>query len=218
MFSRLFGSKKEKDPYGDMPLPETASWSVLGADMHSHMIPGIDDGAKTMDDSLNLLRSLAALGYKTVITTPHIMIDYYPNTAEKILSGLKDVQQALVDNNIDLTLRAAAEYYIDDHFVQLLESEPLLTIYKKEVLVEFSMMYEPPMLADVLFNMQMKGYRPIIAHPERYLFFHRDLSRYQELKDPWMPAAAEYAMLFAGYYGPAYKGCGGASYMAKGSI
>lgn len=214
MFARLFGRKKEKDPYSELPLPETASWSVLGADMHSHLIPGIDDGAKTIDDSITLLRGLADLGYKTVITTPHIFIDYYANTSEIILNGLQTVQQALKDHNIDLTVRAAAEYYIDDHFTHLLETEPLLTIHKKEVLVEFSMMFEPPMLADVLFNMQKKGYRPIIAHPERYLFFHRDLSKYQELKD--RGCLLQMNMLsISGYYGQHIKAVAD-QLMAKG--
>jgi tyrosine-protein phosphatase YwqE len=214
MFSRLFGPKKEKDPYRDLALPEKASWSVLGADMHSHFIPGIDDGAKTIEDSLTLLRGMAELGYKTVITTPHIMIDYYANTSEIINNGLLAVQQALKENNIDLTLRAAAEYYIDDHFTHLLETEALLTIHKKEVLVEFSMMYEPPMLAEVLFNMQKNGYRPIIAHPERYVFFHRDISKYQELKD--RGCLLQMNMLaISGYYGQNIKAVA-EKLMAKG--
>ena len=205
MFSRLFGRKKEdKDPYHDLPVPETANWGILGADMHSHFIPGIDDGAKTIEDSLSLLRNMADMGYKTIVTTPHIMVDYYANTAEIINNGLKTVQGALKENNIDITLRAAAEYYIDDHFTQLLEKGPLLTIHKKEVLVEFSMLFEPPMLADVLFNMQIKGYRPIIAHPERYLFFHRDLSKYQELKDRGCMLQLN-MLAISGYYGQNIK-------------
>ena len=164
-------------------MPENARWSFLGADMHSHFIPGIDDGAKTMDDSLAMIRAMADMGFKTIITTPHIMIDHYPNTAERILQGLQEVQDAVKQNNIDATVRAAAEYYIDDHFEKLLDTGPLLTIRDREVLVEFSMMFEPPMLAQILFKMIAKGYRPVIAHPERYLFFHRDMDKYTELKD-----------------------------------
>ena len=183
MFSKLFNWKKQGKEINDLPVPENANWSFLGADMHSHFIPGIDDGAKTLEDSLTLIRAMKDMGYNTIITTPHVMIDYYPNTTQTIQSGLLTVQKALKENNIDISLRAAAEYYIDESFIRLLETEPLLTIFEKEVLVEFSMLYEPPMLLEVIFNMVSAGYRPVIAHPERYLFFHKDASRYRLLKD-----------------------------------
>jgi tyrosine-protein phosphatase YwqE len=199
MFGGLF-SRKKKEQGDELPVPERADWSVIGADMHSHFIPGIDDGAKTIDDSLNLLRAMGDMGYKTIITTPHIMIDYYPNTRQTILSGLETVRQAVKEHNIDIEVSAAAEYYIDDHFTKLLETEPLLTIQKNEVLVEFSMLYEPPMLAEVIFNIQKAGYRPIIAHPERYLFFHKNFDRYSELKD--RGCMLQLNMLsITGYYG-----------------
>ncbi len=183
MFPKLFNWKKQEEKSHDLPVPANADWSFLGADMHSHFIPGIDDGAKTIDDSLHMISAMKNMGYRTIITTPHIMIDYYPNTRQTIQNGLVKVQQVIKENNIDITVRAAAEYYIDEYFMKLLETEPLLTIYNNEVLVEFSMMYEPPMLFEVIFKMQAAGYRPIIAHPERYLFFHRNFSKYQELKD-----------------------------------
>jgi len=205
MFSRLFGRrKKEEDQYGHLPIPETANWGILGADMHSHFLPGIDDGAKNIEDSLLLLRSMADMGYKTIITTPHVFIDYYPNTTETITTALATAQKVVTENNIDIKLRAAAEYYMDDYFAQLMEKEPLLTIHKNEVLVEFSMMFEPPMLAQYIFNMQTAGYKPIIAHPERYVFFHRDLGKYQELKD--RGCLLQMNMLsIAGYYGQNIK-------------
>ena len=200
MFSKLFNWKKQEKEVNDLPPPGNANWAFLGADMHSHFIPGIDDGAKTIDDSLVLLRAMKDMGYNTIITTPHVMSDYYPNTTQMIQSGLLTIQNALKENNIDLSVRAAAEYYIDEHFIKLLETEPLLTIYEKEVLVEFSMLYEPPMLLDVIFKMQSAGYRPIIAHPERYLFFHKDFTRYRLLKD--RGCMLQLNMLsIAGYYG-----------------
>lgn len=205
MFSRLFGRRKKEDSqYDNLPVPETANWGVLGADMHSHFLPGIDDGSKSLEESIVLLRAMADMGYSTIITTPHVMIDYYPNTTKTITDALHTVQAAIKEQNINIQLRAAAEYYIDDYFTQLLENEPLLTIQKNEVLVEFSMMFEPPMLATTLFNMQTAGYKPIIAHPERYVFFHRDLSKYQELKD--RGCLLQMNMLsIAGYYGQNIK-------------
>lgn len=182
MFSKLFNWRKQEEKNASA-IPSNADWSFLGADMHSHFIPGIDDGAKTIDDSLAMITAMKNMGYKTIITTPHVMIDYYPNTRQIIQDGLDKVQAAIKQNNIDITVKAAAEYYIDEHFIHLLDTEPLLTIYNSEVLVEFSMMYEPPMLFDVLFKMQAAGYKPIIAHPERYLFFHRNFNKYHELRD-----------------------------------
>src|ERR1043165_371654 len=153
MFSRLFGRRRKEDSrYSDLPVPEIANWGLLGADIHSHFLPGIDDGAKNIEDSLNLLRAMADMGYKTIITTPHVMIDYYPNTTQTIQNALQLAQNVLKENNINIQLRAAAEYYIDEYFTQLIEKEPLLTVHKNEVLVEFSMIFETPLLAQTLFS------------------------------------------------------------------
>lgn len=204
MFSRLFGRKKNEDNQYDLPVPQVASWSVLGADMHSHFLPGIDDGSKNLEESIMLLRNMADLGYTHIVTTPHVFIDYYPNTTQTIQDALALVQTAIKENNINLQLKAAAEYYIDDYFMGLLEREPLLPIYKNEVLVEFSMMFEPPILAQALFNMQTAGYKPIIAHPERYVFFHHNIDKYRELKD--RGCLLQMNMLsIAGYYGQNVK-------------
>jgi tyrosine-protein phosphatase YwqE len=201
MFSRLFNrNRPEKERYDDVPVPENANWGFLGADMHSHFIPGIDDGAKTPEDSLFLLRSMEEIGYRTIVTTPHVMIDYYPNTTETILAGLETLQLIVKNNNLNLTVRAAAEYYIDDYFVDLIEKSPLLPIVNNEVLVEFSMLYEPPMLINTLFRLQSLGYKPIIAHPERYVFFHNDFDRYRDLKDRGCLLQLNMLSL-TGYYG-----------------
>ncbi len=201
MFSRFFKREKsEKEKYNDLPIPEDADFSFLGADMHSHFVPGIDDGAKTIEDSLVLLRAMEQMGYKTVITTPHIMIDFYPNTREKITNGLEILRTAAKENDIKLTINAAAEYYIDEYFAELVNKEPLLTVHKNEVLVEFSMMYEPPMLNSVLFNMQTSGYRPILAHPERYTSLHNNFDKFMELKDRGCLLQLNLLSL-TGYYG-----------------
>jgi len=205
MLSWLFGKKKKAtSEYDDMPRPEKADWSFLKADMHSHFLPGIDDGSKSPEDTLTLLRGMADMGYTHIMTTPHVMIDHHPNTTHTIQSALQVAQQVVKDNNINIKLSAAAEYYMDDHFDHLLNTEKLLTIHKNEVLVEFSMMYEPPQLAQTLFNMQTSGYKPIIAHPERYMFFHRTPDKYQELKDRGCLLQLNLLAL-TGYYGQHVK-------------
>jgi len=159
-------------------------YSILRSDMHSHLIPGIDDGAPDMATSLKLIGGLAELGYKKIYTTPHIMWDMYPNTREDILSRLVDLRKAVKDKGLDIEINAAAEYFIDEHFRQLLaDKKQLLTIHNTMVLVEFSLANPPMELKDVLFEMQLQGYQPIIAHPERYLYLEHTKNFYDELKD-----------------------------------
>lgn len=201
MFLRFFKREKsDKEKYNELPIPDDADFSFLGADMHSHFVPGIDDGAKTKEDTLALLKAMEGMGYTTVVTTPHIMIDYYPNTRQTILNGLETVRQLAVENDIKLNINAAAEYYIDEYFSSLVGKEELLTIFKNEVLVEFSMMYEPPMLNSVLFNMQSNGYRPVLAHPERYTSLHNNFDKFMEFKDRGCLLQLNMLSL-AGYYG-----------------
>jgi len=152
--------------------------------MHSHLIPGIDDGAKDMEDSIRLIRGLADLGYRKLITTPHILADFYPNTPETIGEGLRAVRAELARQNIDVALHAAAEYLMDDHFIHLLQSgNPLLTLKDKLVLVELSFAVPAINLKEIIFEVQLKGYQPVLAHPERYLYFGADKTWYDRLKD-----------------------------------
>jgi tyrosine-protein phosphatase YwqE len=156
----------------------------LHTDMHSHLIPGIDDGAQAMEDSIALVRSLVGLGYKKLITTPHILWEMYPNTREIIQEGLQLLQQELVAQAIDIEIHAGAEYYMDDHFQQLLKDKiPLLTLKDNLVLVEFSMVTAPLDLSEILFEMQMQQYQPVIAHPERYIYLRNNKAFFEQLRD-----------------------------------
>ena len=156
----------------------------LHTDMHSHLIPGIDDGAQAMEDSIALVRSLVGLGYKKLITTPHILWEMYPNTREIIQEGLQLLQQELVAQAIDIEIHAAAEYYMDDYFQQLLKDKiPLLTLKDNLVLVEFSMITAPLDLSEILFEMQMQQYQPVIAHPERYIYLRNNKAFFEQLRD-----------------------------------
>ena len=104
------------------------SFAFLETDMHSHLLPGIDDGAKNIEDSLELISQLAAMGYKHLITTPHIMADLYPNKPTIIREKLGEVRSAIRHAEIDVTLDAAAEYLMDEGFEPLLEKGDLLTL------------------------------------------------------------------------------------------
>lgn len=152
--------------------------------MHSHLLPGIDDGSPDMSTSLQLIRGLKELGYKKIITTPHVLWEIYPNTRETIVNKQQEVQKEIEAAGIDIEFKAAAEYFIDDHFADQLKNKvPLLTISANMVLVEFSMVNMPMDLQEVLFEMQLQNYQPVLAHPERYSFLLRKKEVFDELKN-----------------------------------
>jgi protein-tyrosine phosphatase len=151
-------------------------------DIHSHLLPAIDDGAQSIDDTAFLVKSLSDFGIKKCITTPHIMNTIYPNTSEKINNILGATISDLAARHIKTPLKAAAEYFMDDNFLEQLKSEKLLTLKDNYVLVEMSYMNPPINLYDIIFEIQVAGYKPVLAHPERYFFYHKSFSDYEKLK------------------------------------
>ena len=151
-------------------------------DIHSHLLPGIDDGAQTFEDTLRLTKALQSFGMTQCITTPHIIEHVWNNTAENITQIESTVLVELKKNQTTLPFRAAAEYMMDDHFVKLFQSEDLLTLKKNYVLVEMSYINPPIQLHALLFDLQVAGYIPVLAHPERYLFYHYNTEEYNKLK------------------------------------
>lgn len=139
--------------------------------MHSHILPGIDDGAPDMETSLSLIQAMKEMGYKSLIATPHVMTDLYPNTRDIILRKRDDVRTVLEKADIGVHIDAAAEYLVDENFEILYQKEPLLTLPGGYVLIEMSFHFAYPNFHKVVFDLQMKGYKPILAHPERYRYF-----------------------------------------------
>ncbi len=178
--------------------------SVLGCDIHSHFIPGIDDGAETIEDSIQMITEMYNLGYKKIITSPHTMSDYYRNTTEIILSGCEDVKQALKEVNIPIEMDAVSEYYLDYDFERKLDEGPLLTFGNKYLLFEISYMNPPDNLYHVIFKMQLLGYKPVLAHPERYNFWHKDFEKYEAFIDKGVLLQMNINSL-TGYYSYATK-------------
>ncbi len=178
-----------------------ADFSAIGVDMHSHLIPGIDDGAKTMEDSLALIQQLRELGFTKIITTPHIHSEHYLNTKAGILEGVANVQQAVAAAGIDIPVEASAEYYMDDHFEGLLNRNELLPIAGKYILVETSFFGAPPKMDVYFFKIQTKGYTPILAHPERYLYQHHDLRPFEEMREKGILLQLN-TLSLTGHYGP----------------
>lgn len=163
---------------------QKAELGWLNTDMHSHLLPGIDDGSPNIKTSLELIKGLMELGYTKLITTPHIMWDMYKNTREIILNKLEILRTAVKEEGLNVEINAAAEYFLDDYVAGIVKNnEPLLTVSGNMVLVEFSMAHPSMSLKDILFDMQMQGYQPIIAHPERYIYLEKSKEFYDELKD-----------------------------------
>lgn len=152
-------------------------------DLHSHLIPGIDDGVKTLDESIKIISSMKELGFKKLITTPHIMYHRFKNTKEIIVEGCKKVNEELRDRNIDIELVPSAEYYFDENFLELIAKDDLLPFGKNYILFEMSYTSKPFGLEQTVFNLLSKGYRPVLAHPERYSFLNSNLEKFDKLKD-----------------------------------
>ena len=149
-----------------------ASGLLCGAtDNHSHILWGLDDGVKTKEDTLAILDLYEKLGLKTLWLTPHTMEDV-PNTTEGLKTRFEELK-AIYNGPIEL--RLASEYMIDTLFEQRLEARDLLTHGRDTVLVETSTWAPPIDLWEILERMMSYGYRPLIAHPERY--------RYMTMKD-----------------------------------
>ncbi|MGY8988595.1 MAG: tyrosine-protein phosphatase [Flavobacteriales bacterium] len=192
---KWFLNKKEK-------ACEVLDFSVLKTDIHSHFIPGIDDGAPDMEASIPLIKKMQELGFSKVITSPHVMSDFYQNSSETILNGLADVRAELKVQNINMEIEAAAEYYIDYEFEQKIGKEKFLTFGDNYILVELSFMEAPRNLFDIIFKLQLEGYKVVLAHPERYNYY--SIKDYEELISRGVLLQINLLSLIA-YYSPQIK-------------
>lgn len=179
-------------------FPVKIDYSAVGVDMHSHLLPGIDDGAKEVGESLVFIKGLQELGFRRFITTPHIMSDLYPNTPATINAAFEKLKQSA---GKEVPVLPAAEYMLDHAFDNLLsEGSPLQCIHENKVLVEFSFVTAPLDFKQKIFNLQMNGYQPLLAHPERYVYFSGSKGVYDELKSSGCQFAVN-LLSFTGYYG-----------------
>jgi protein-tyrosine phosphatase len=189
----LFKKKKS-----EQPVPEHLPFDT---DIHSHILPGIDDGSPDIATSVALIKGLSQLGIKRSIATPHIIGDLYRNNAATIHTALQQVQEACSKENITMEITAAAEYMLDDYFMELLKkNEPLLTLHKNVILTEIPFSTTPENLADTIAAITAKGYQPILAHPERYSFFQQNFDEYFYLKEIGFTLQVN-LLSVTGYYG-----------------
>ncbi len=151
-------------------------------DLHSHLIPAIDDGSKSLKQSIDIILQLKELGFKKIITTPHIMSHRYPNTKKTIYDGYELVKYELLRRNIDIDLQVASEYYYDEHFLDLIRKKDILTFGDNHMLFELAYQIKPLGLEQTVQELLEAGYKPILAHVERYIYYNTE-EHYKMLKD-----------------------------------
>ncbi|MFD1096318.1 tyrosine-protein phosphatase [Salegentibacter chungangensis] len=150
-------------------------------DFHNHILPGIDDGAATIQDSLDIIKEFGEIGVKNFVATPHVMGEFYPNEPGTIKNALSILKKEIPEN---VAISASGEYMMDQFLIEQLENENVTPLVDKKVLVEMSYFQAPINLNEILFKLQNSSFQPILAHPERYAFFHtRDLAKYEDLKE-----------------------------------
>jgi protein-tyrosine phosphatase len=180
---------------------EAAPIGNLQVDVHSHLIPGIDDGAQTMEHTIGMINRFYEMGYRKLIITPHVMAGVYENTSEIILNGFQMVQDVVSQMELPIELEVSAEYFLDETFFEKVKNKELLPFKGNHILFECSFRYEPQQLDEIIFLLCSKGYQPIIAHFERYFYYHGNLDRARRLRELgcWIQVNLN---SFTGHYGP----------------
>lgn len=188
---------------GFIPVEE-ASYAALGVDLHSHFIPGVDDGAETMEHSLEMLAGMQRLGFRKVVTTPHVMMDSYKNTPEIILTGLQNLRKAVTEKGLSIQVEAGAEYMVDDGFEKIISDKTFLTFSNKYILIELSTFMPHPNLKNMIFQLQLEGYKVILGHAERYSYWYRAFHEYEDLKNREVFFQVN-TLSFGGFYNADYR-------------
>lgn len=179
--------------------------NFITVDIHSHLLPDIDDGVNSWEESIELVKQFEEIGYTKLITTPHIIHDYYPNKIVDIRAKVEQLNQLIKENGISLTIEAGAEYFLDQWFYnEVVEGKELLSFGDNYVLVETPFMNPPLQMKDTFFQLMSRGFRPVLAHPERYDYFINDYSLMHQYIDQGILLQINAASL-TGYYSKASK-------------
>jgi protein-tyrosine phosphatase len=194
-FLNLFKNKQKE--------PANLGGKLL-VDIHSHLLPGIDDGAPTMDHTIGMLRKFEELGYQKLILTPHVMAGVYDNTSEIILKKLDEVRRVSQELGLHLLLEASAEYYYDETFVKRIQTNDLLPFGGNHILFEFSFRNKPSKVEELIFQLKSAGYQPILAHFERYMYYHPSVEVARSFRERGCMIQVNLNS-FTGHYGPEVK-------------
>lgn len=175
---------------------------TLDVDVHNHILPYLDNGPENMETAIDLCQELVKRGFKKSITTPHIMAGFYNNTEEAIKLKCKMLKQALAEQAINLEVDYGAEYYMDQHFYDLLSSsEKPITLGRNNnyVLFETSFVEQFDNVVKTVDHCRNMGYRPVLAHPERYVYLDIENGRFEKLQNMGVLFQANINSL-TGYY------------------
>ncbi len=200
MFS-LFKKKQKEEKIE--PTYHVADLSFLGGDMHSHLVPAIDDGSQSIEDSVKFILKLSDLGLKKFITTPHIHGEMYDNDTIKVRQFFQPLKEYLAQNHPEISIQVSAEYFLDSYFMQHVLPKGLMAFGKNQVLVESSMAGWSRQFNEMIFAVQANGYHPILAHPERYIY-ETDMHSYERLKEKGIQLQLNLLSIL-GYYGKSIK-------------
>lgn len=173
-------------------------------DIHCHLLPAIDDGSQEATISVELIERMQTWGIKRIIATPHVTQASFENTPETIATSFKNLKNELdrTGNNIDILY--SAEYRMDEFFSEQIEKQQLIPMPGNYLLVENSFILEAWDLDNLLFDLNVRGFHPILAHPERYFYYHAKKNRYEELHRADVLFQINLLSL-AGYYGKEEK-------------
>lgn len=194
--NKIFGNKEAASKAASFINP-------VKVELHSHLIHAVDDGVQSLDEAAETLKLFEEMGYTKVITTPHIMSDYYKNGPDNLLPKLAELKAHLIEKGINLEMEVAAEYMIDDAFEAKINNNEILSFggSKKYVLLEMPFLEEARNFKSAIFELQINGFNPILAHPERYTYYHQQKNKYQEMVDKGILLQLNNLSLI-GYYSP----------------
>lgn len=178
--------------------------SYMQVDIHSHFLPGIDDGAQNVEESLKLIKGITAHGIQKIITTPHIMADIHKNTPDTIKNAFTTLEPHLAEAQITVPFSYGAEYLLDELFLDKLDSGNVLPVFDNVLLVETPFLYKPLNLEDMIFRIQTAGFKPLLAHPERYYYMFNEQELFFKLKDIGVMFQMN-VLAVTGYYGKMEK-------------
>ncbi len=150
-------------------------------DVHSHVLPGVDHGSQDLGMSLQMLRAEIDMGITHVMCTSHVTAETFENTPESLTAAYEVLKKAVKEEGLTIEIYLSAEYRIDEYWTREYEAGHLLPMPGKRILLENSFRQELIGIDQMLFDLQVKGYRPILAHPERYPYYYERKERYKSL-------------------------------------
>lgn len=188
MLGKLFKRKKEQVRL------------FYNTDIHCHILPGVDHGSQSIEQSLDMLNAQLQMGINRVVLTSHVTAVTFENTRESLTDAFLKLKDAVTDAGLEIELALSAEYRMDEYFDKEYAADHLIPMPGKHILLENSFQQELMNLDDLLFDLQVKGYRTILAHPERYTYYSRRRKRYEELHNKGAKFQVN-ILSFTGYFG-----------------